>query len=166
MRPLRFLYRVALRVFGLLPRKARLTIAGWATPAYRLGGSCLVRDEKGRVLLVRHSYRKGWALPGGALGWNEDPPETAVRELREEVGLAVDLVGEPLWYFDRSSRRVEVVFWARAERPDEARIASPEISEVSWFAPGELPELEEAAAEILRLALADRAGNPRAGAGS
>ena len=43
----------------------------------------------GAVLLVRTSYRPGVSLPGGGVRRGEAPREAAVRELREEVGLAV-----------------------------------------------------------------------------
>ena len=44
-------------------------------------------DDRGRVLLVRHSYGPPvWALPGGGLGRNEDPGVAAAREFREELG--------------------------------------------------------------------------------
>lgn len=53
-----------------------------------LGVTAIAQDERGRVLLVRHSYTSGWALPGGGVDHGE-PPETAmIRELQEEVGLS------------------------------------------------------------------------------
>ncbi len=41
----------------------------------------------GKILKVRHSYRRGWSLPGGAVRPGEDPRFAACREVREEVGL-------------------------------------------------------------------------------
>jgi 8-oxo-dGTP pyrophosphatase MutT (NUDIX family) len=52
-----------------------------------MGVTALVEDERGRVLLVRHSYNAGWRLPGGGVGRGEPPAETVLRELKEEVGL-------------------------------------------------------------------------------
>ena len=41
----------------------------------------------GRVVLVRHTYAKGWRLPGGGIGRREEPREAILRELEEEIGL-------------------------------------------------------------------------------
>ena len=43
-----------------------------------------------RLLLVRTSYRRGWELPGGGLRAGESPLAAALREAREEVGIALE----------------------------------------------------------------------------
>jgi ADP-ribose pyrophosphatase YjhB (NUDIX family) len=48
----------------------------------------IVTDAQGRVLLVRHSYKRGWSLPGGAVNRGEPPHIAVRRELEEEVGLS------------------------------------------------------------------------------
>jgi len=50
-------------------------------------GVIAVVEQAGKVVLVRHSYKSGWLLPGGAVERNEPPGETILRELREEIGL-------------------------------------------------------------------------------
>jgi 8-oxo-dGTP pyrophosphatase MutT (NUDIX family) len=52
-----------------------------------LGASAIAEDDRGRVLLVRHSYTPGWSLPGGGVDRGEPPEAAAIRELQEEVGL-------------------------------------------------------------------------------
>ncbi len=111
-----------------------------------MGTIPFVFRSDGRVLLVRHSYKHGWATPGGFVNRNESPPDAAVREAREEVDLGVRIVGEPLVVVEASTQRVEIVLIAEplpGVDPDSARAASVEIVEVAWFDPGDLPALQE-----------------------
>ena len=106
-----------------------------------LGVRGLVVDPKGRVCLVRHTYRDGWFLPGGGVKPRETLSEAAARELREETGVVVaetprNVLGV---YSSRHGRRSDhiVVFVVTDWRVEES--ASPEIAEVAFFPPGELP---------------------------
>ncbi len=51
----------------------------------------------GAVLLRLHDKYKMWNAPGGHLDPNEDANEAALREVWEEVGLKVELVGPAGW---------------------------------------------------------------------
>ena len=51
----------------------------------------VVRD--GKVLLHQHKTLGIWLPPGGHIELDEDPNQTAVREVKEETGLTVELVG-------------------------------------------------------------------------
>ena len=50
-------------------------------------------DEAGRALLVKHRDTDLWVAPGGAIEPGEIPADAAVREMWEETGLVVELVG-------------------------------------------------------------------------
>lgn len=68
--PLLILWRLPRRIFG-----------------FPTIGACaiVIRDGK-EVLLVRHTYRDGWFLPGGGLKRGESPVQGVTRELYEETG--------------------------------------------------------------------------------
>ncbi|WP_405735130.1 NUDIX hydrolase [Streptomyces sp. NBC_01537] len=59
----------------------------------RVVADALIRDDRGRLLLVNPTYKEGWDLPGGMAEANETPLETVRRELREELGLNVHVRG-------------------------------------------------------------------------
>ncbi len=49
----------------------------------------VIRDEEGRVLLVRRSDNESWVMPSGCMELNETVYEALCREVREECGLEV-----------------------------------------------------------------------------
>lgn len=57
----------------------------------RVCADALIRDDDGRVLLVNPGYKPGWDLPGGMAEANEPPAECVRRELKEELGLDLNL---------------------------------------------------------------------------
>lgn len=53
----------------------------------RVAADVVLRDERGRILLVDPKYKPDWDLPGGMAEANEAPADAARRELKEELGL-------------------------------------------------------------------------------
>ena len=54
---------------------------------YRVSLKALIRDERGRVLVVKEGGRTYWDLPGGGMDHGETIDVALARELHEEVGL-------------------------------------------------------------------------------
>jgi 8-oxo-dGTP pyrophosphatase MutT (NUDIX family) len=157
-------HRGLLGVFRRLPRRVRRWAVRVINPTFSVGAAVLIERSDGRVLLVRHSYRRRWGTPGGLLNRGETPEVAARREVGEEIGLHVTLLGEPVVVVDPDPRRVDVIYRARPEAgtdPDTARPRSPEIVEVGWFAADAMPELQHETAGALR-ALARAAVSPAA----
>ena len=149
-----------LRIYGWLPLRVRLATVRLATPSFRVGAMCVVSRDGGTLLLVRHSYRKGWGFPGGLLKRGEGPLDAVVRETQEEIGLTLDLDEVPHVVVDPRYRRVDVIYTARM--PDgvaEPTPQSAEIVEVGWFSPDALPRLgTEAASALVELGRHRRSG--------
>lgn len=57
------------------------------------GAGGAVFDEQGRLLLVRRQDNGRWSLPGGMIRIDESVADATVREVAEETGLQVKVVG-------------------------------------------------------------------------
>ncbi|WP_410876388.1 NUDIX domain-containing protein [Nocardia sp. A7] len=57
------------------------------------GGSVLVTDGAGRILMQRRGDSGNWSLPGGVMEIGETLGECAVRETKEETGLDIEITG-------------------------------------------------------------------------
>lgn len=155
--------RALLRVWRRVPRRVRQWIVRAVSPSFTVGAACVIERGDGSILLVRLSYREKWGLPGGLLKRHEDVATCARREVREEIGLDVELVSEPAVVVDSRPQRVDVVFRARPAAdadPAAVRPRSVEILEVGWFPAGDLPALQHEAMTAL-MALASSALGPR-----
>ena len=155
------LHLALLRIYRRLPRRARRAVVRRLAPQFTVGALCVIERDDGHVLLIRQSYRNHWGLPGGLLKKHEAPEEAAVREITEEVGLAVVLIGEPVVVVDSEPRRVDIIYRARPARGADVSAAgprSPEIVEARWFDPTDLPRLQlETASAVQALARASYA---------
>jgi 8-oxo-dGTP pyrophosphatase MutT (NUDIX family) len=60
------------------------------------GRACAIIRQADRLLLNRFGGDSFWALPGGAIESGEFSTEALVREMREELGLTVE-IGRLIW---------------------------------------------------------------------
>jgi 8-oxo-dGTP diphosphatase len=59
-------------------------------PAIPASAGALIYDRKGRLLILKPTYKSGWTIPGGVMEADgETPWEACQREVREECGLDV-----------------------------------------------------------------------------
>ncbi|WP_194291584.1 NUDIX hydrolase [Cumulibacter manganitolerans] len=139
-----------------------------ASPAV---GTVLVRD--GSFLAIkraREPWRGYWDIPGGFCDSGEHPEEAAVREIREETGIDVQIVGLAGIYLDVYPFQGDVIsilnlyYAATAPEDAEPRLVDAEASEVAWLPISDHPPLafeheEQALADAVRL-LSRSAGQP------
>lgn len=123
---------------------ARLVLHPWfrLTRGLTLGVRVLVRNKRGEILLVRHTYSPGWLLPGGGVERGEIPEEAAAREVLEETGVTVGL---PLKlhrvYNNDASFLGDYVLLFLGESDEEVSFdGTMEIAEARFFSAHDLPE--------------------------
>lgn len=107
-----------------------------APVTYVVAAVCL-RDDRGRILTVRKRGTSSFMLPGGKLEPGESASAAAVREVAEEVGLALTEV-VPLGRFvtdaaNEPGHLVDAEVFT-ADLPGEP-VASGEIEELRWLDP-------------------------------
>jgi ADP-ribose pyrophosphatase YjhB (NUDIX family) len=123
--------------------------ASWFASLPSLYGSAaaLLVSREGDILVVKPNYRPLWSLPGGILEDNEPPHIGCAREVREEIGLSVDI------------GRLLVVDWIAADgdrpRPTVAFLFD---GGVLADGPGEIV-LQESELDDWRFIAADELGN-------
>ena len=106
-----------------------------------IGAAAFIVNDKGEVLLVKHTYgRLNWELPGGGAETNESPVETALREVREETGLVVVARHMTGCYYVPENDSLHFVFWCEPKDPAAAPVPDrAEISECRYWSPDTLP---------------------------
>jgi ADP-ribose pyrophosphatase YjhB (NUDIX family) len=103
--------------------------------------SCFAAIERdGHILLARRRDIGWWNLPGGGLERGETVDEALRRELREEIGAEVEIVRLSGIYSKPRKDEVVLTFLCRlAPGAEHALRTTDEVSEIGWFAPGDLP---------------------------
>jgi ADP-ribose pyrophosphatase YjhB (NUDIX family) len=117
-------------------------------PRFTVTTGAVVTDERGRVLLLDHRFRKGsgWGIPGGFMEAGEQPVEALKRELREEIGMEVKDAQIAFIRALKKPRQVEIIFRCHPRQQDEAGVStvveprSVEVKAVEWFKLDELPQ--------------------------
>jgi 8-oxo-dGTP pyrophosphatase MutT (NUDIX family) len=109
----------------------------------------LVDDDERVLMLWRHRFvqdRWGWELPGGLIDEDEEPEETAVRELEEETGYRAGRV-EHLVTFQPMVGMVDsehVVFVGRAPEKIADPVEIGEADRIEWVPVSSVPGLIKA----------------------
>jgi ADP-ribose pyrophosphatase YjhB (NUDIX family) len=123
---------------------SRLILHPWfrLTRGMSFGVRGLVRDENGRILLIRHSYVPGWLLPGGGVERGETAETAVIRELREEAGVVT--IGRPqlfgLYSNEAQFRGDHVALYLVDRFSLEPFAGTAEIVEARFFEPSALPD--------------------------
>jgi ADP-ribose pyrophosphatase YjhB (NUDIX family) len=95
--------------------------------------------KTGEVVLLKRGFEPGkdlWTFPGGFVDLGESVEEAALREVEEEIRVAVRL-GALVGVYSKAEERVVLIVF-EAAITDEPR-TTPEAPEVKAFAPDDIP---------------------------
>ncbi len=122
---------------------SRLVCAGCGFVFYldpKVAVGAVIVDGVGRVLLVRRAIEPGygkWVFPGGYVDRGEEVPLAAIREAREETGIAIAIDSLLDIYSYPGRTPVIVVYTARMLGGE--LMVDEESLEARWFGESEIP---------------------------
>lgn len=96
-------------------------------------GCIIIKDEK--VLLVYEKNRNFWGFPKGHVEFGENEIDTARREVKEEVGLEVDIDVNKRYilnYIIRDEIDKTTVLYLATPKSDKITMQAEEIENVKW----------------------------------
>lgn len=125
--------------------------------------TCAIIVENGRVLATRRSetmpHPLKWEFPGGKLKVGESPEQCIVREIREELGIEVEVKQglEPVahHYQEHSIKLIPMICHIL-----EGIISLTEHMEYSWIEPAKLGKLDWLEADVEVASMAKEALEP------
>ncbi|WP_280437772.1 NUDIX hydrolase [Nocardia carnea] len=103
------------------------------------GGSALVIDDRGAVLMQRRSDSGNWSFPGGTMEIGETLEQCVIRETKEETGLDVDPEHVVAYADGEVRQEFNITFYARVTGGDIT--VSAESTEVAFLTPAHLQTL-------------------------
>lgn len=135
-------------------------------PLWLPGVAAVVFDDDGRVLLGRRSDDGRWTHVSGMVEPGEHPAPAMIREIEEETGVVAeveqlidfDVVG-PITFPNGDVCTFLTTTFRCRYISGEARVNDDESTDVGWFSPDALPELDARHLDLIDLALMDATRN-------
>ena len=101
-------------------------------------------EKGGEVLMLKRAnepFKGYWVLPGGFVDYDEEPDEAAIREVKEEIGVKVQIESVISAYRignDPRGVHIDIVYVGRAE--GTPKLDAKDFTEYRYFPPDKLPD--------------------------
>jgi 8-oxo-dGTP diphosphatase len=107
-------------------------------------GAVAIIPRDGRMLVIRRSRTVvaplTYCFPGGGIEDGESEEAALIREVREEIGVAIRPV-KRLWECV-TAWKVQLAWWTAEMDPNAVPVANPaEVDSIHWVTPGEMAQL-------------------------
>ena len=115
----------------------------------------VINPKDKKILLVKHADYDKWLQPGGHIEEDETPEEAAIREVYEETGIKITLLGEhfpreddlirPLGVQcnrkENGNRFIDIIYAGIPNNVEAPLKKNDESIEIGWFSRNELDRL-------------------------
>lgn len=109
---------------------------------------CIIFDKNKKVLLIHQIAGDYWGFPKGHVEEGETELQTALREVKEEVGLDVEIIDPKYRYVlnyiikEKNVDKTTILYLARPKQENaKAIIQEAEVTESKWITTEEAFEL-------------------------
>lgn len=123
----------------------------------------IIYNDNNEVLIVKHNAGH-WDFPKGHMEEGEDEYQTALREVKEETNLDIELIKEhryEIHYSPKENVDKTVVFFLARNKSNDVEKQDSEIANIGWFEYKEANNIltYDIAKELLNKSYNDLIGN-------
>jgi 8-oxo-dGTP diphosphatase len=114
--------------------------------------TCAIIEKNGKILCAQRSETMKlplkWEFPGGKIEENESPEACLKREIREELGIEIDILEQLPSFKHRYSANFSIELFPFRCKTLSEEIYLAEHKQIKWLSLGELKDLDWAEADV------------------
>lgn len=114
--------------------------------------TCAIIENNGKILCAQRSEKMKlplkWEFPGGKIEANESPEACLKREIREELGIEIDILEQLPSFKHRYSVNLSVELFPFRCKTLRKEIHLTEHKQIKWLSLEELKDLDWAEADV------------------